>query len=383
MKKLRIGLVTAYPPTQGRLSEYGWHLARHLAASPRVAELHVLADRVDGAESVSDRRISVDRCWTFDRFDLLPRVSAAISGKHLDAIWFNIHLTSTSRRRMPRVSSLSAPAALRFIGHPTIVTLHHLPDLTDLAAAGINPTPLNRWGASAAVRLLNLANLVCVPLPEYADILERRYRARRVRFIPLGTPGLPPATGIVRDPAAVLAFGRFGSYKRLDVLLEAVVRLQSPPTPVRLHIAGSDSIYSPGYLSSLQSAYGRCPNIIFHGYVREEDVPVLFQRCAAAVLPYRTATGVSSVAMQAAMYGTAIVAADVPALHLTGNLGLQMEYLAFDDPERLACGLRSFLADSRAHLSQIEHNLAYSRTVAMPSVVDAYLDAIESLGNGG
>ncbi|MCA1560978.1 MAG: glycosyltransferase [Acidobacteria bacterium] len=146
-----------------------------------------------------------------------------------------------------------------------------------------------------------------------------------------------------------------------------------------MQVGGSDSVYSPGYLSSLQREYGHWPNITFHGYVPEVHVPSLFQQSAAAVLPYRTTTGASSVAMQAAMYGTAILAADVPGLHLMGSLGLEMTFLKFEDPSSLAAQLAGFLSAPLSHAGQVEHNLAYCRTVRMVDIVNAYLDEIESL----
>lgn len=412
MRQLRIGLVTAYPPTQGRLSEYGWHLAEQLRINPRVAEVRVLADRCDRADLADpktltqakppqgcpqaaegprrearttgsrDGPLAVERCWTFDGFDFPVRIARAALRHRLDAMWFNIHLTSTGRRRLPRVCALSTPAAVRLLRCPTIVTLHHLPDLTDLAAAGIAATPLDLAGARTIVRVLGLASAMCVPLPEYAALLRRRYHVRRAQFRPLGVPGLPPVSGIARNPNALLAFGRFGSYKRLEVVLDAVARLHRSGHPVHLHVAGSDSVYSPGYLSSMQRAYAAYPNVTFHGYVPEASVPPLFQQCAAALLPYRTATGASSVAMQAAMYGTAIVAADVPGLHLTSNLGLDMTFLQFDDAGRLAAALEAFLAAPRARDAQIERNLAYCENARMRSVVDGYLDEIEALAGG-
>ncbi|MEC9322422.1 MAG: hypothetical protein VYB90_01155, partial [Actinomycetota bacterium] len=54
-ERLRVGLVTAYPPSQTTLNEYGYHLARHLAAKPEVDELVLFHDDVaDGVGDVPD-----------------------------------------------------------------------------------------------------------------------------------------------------------------------------------------------------------------------------------------------------------------------------------------------------------------------------------------
>jgi hypothetical protein len=44
MTQRRIALVSAFPPGQLSLNEYGLHFARHLAAHPDVAEVVMLAD---------------------------------------------------------------------------------------------------------------------------------------------------------------------------------------------------------------------------------------------------------------------------------------------------------------------------------------------------
>ena len=380
MKKFRIALVTAYPPAQGRVSEYGWHLAQALKASPRVAELHVLADCIAGAAGREcDGNLTVRRCWTFDRHDFPVRIAQALRGGEFDAVWFNVTLTSTGRRRLPRALALSTPAALRLLGHATIVTLHHLPDLTDFSKTLIRATRLDRLGAYAVVRMLGSASRICLTLPEYAALMRDRYRTRRARFLPLGAPGLPPRP-VQRDRHAVLAFGRFGSYKRLEVVIDAVARLHRAGHPVHLHVAGSDSAYSPGYLSSFQREYADYPNITFHGYMPESELPSLFGRCAVAVLPYRTTTGVSSVAMQAGMYGTPILAAETAGLRLMDKLGLRMTFAPIEDASVFAPALAAFLAEDPAlRAADTAHNLAYCATVAMPKVVETYLDEIEQI----
>jgi glycosyltransferase involved in cell wall biosynthesis len=380
VKTFRIALVTAYPPAQGRVSEYGWHLAQTIRASPRVAEVQVLADDVDGAPGREcDGNLTVRRCWTFDRSDFPIRIAQALSDGEFDAVWFNVTLTSTGRRRLPRALALSTPAALRLLGHTTIVTLHHLPDLTDISKTLIRTTSLDRLGAYGVVRMLGHASRICLTLPEYAALMRERYGTRRARFLPLGAPGLPPCP-VQRDRHAVLAFGRFGSYKRLEVIIDAAARLHRAGHPIQLHVAGSDSAYSPGYLSSFQRGYAGYPNITFHGYMPECELPSLFGRCAVAVLPYRTTTGVSSVAMQAGMYGTSILAADTPGLRLMDKLGLRMTFADMEDASAFAPVLAAFLAAHPAsRAADSSHNLAYCADVAMPRVVDAYLDEIEQI----
>jgi glycosyltransferase involved in cell wall biosynthesis len=376
---LRIALVTAYPPSRGRLSEYGWHLVQSLAAAARVDRVHVLADTCPGAENSSSGKISVDRCWRYDRPDLPRRVARAIRGRDLDVLWFNLHMTSTSATRVGRFVGLSTPALLHAAGIPTLVTLHNMLGLTDLRQAGVGATQFDVLGARLATILVGRATAVCLLLPEYARLMRERYRARRALYVPLGTPGVPAADDGARDPRAVLAFGRFGTYKRLEDVLESVAVLSRSGPPLHLHVAGSDSVHAPGYLARLQGACGSLANVTFHGYVPEAEVPALFQRSAVALLPYGTIAGVSSVAMQAAMYGTPILATDIPGLRLLAEHGLRMTFYPPGNREAFANTLARLLACPGDRRQDVESNLRYCDAQSLDKVVERYLDLIATL----
>ena len=62
---MKICLVTAFPPSRGGLSEYGFHLARELQQNPMLS-LTVLADVVPDVHEDDPNESCVIRCWNFN-----------------------------------------------------------------------------------------------------------------------------------------------------------------------------------------------------------------------------------------------------------------------------------------------------------------------------
>ena len=377
---LRLALVSAYPPSIGPLSEYAWHLVESLRRSERVAELHVLADRAPGAVAFDAGNLRVRPTWTFDGFDLPVEAVRAARELHVDAVWFQLHLTSTGNRRLSRFVGLAAPVLARLAGQRTLVTLHNMIGATDLSRTAVRSSPLDLVGALAATSLVCRADMICVPRPEYAMLLSDRYGSARVRYVPLGTPGVPLNAPVSTPRRGIVAFGHFGSNKRLETAIESVVDLAARQSDVYLSIGGTSSRHNPRYLSDLQERYGHHPAIAFLGYVPEADVPGLFQQSAISVLPYATTTGMSSVALQSAMYGAALVAADVPGFRALEREGLRMRFYDWDNPRSLSQAIEAALAAPDAvRRSDLRANMDYCHRQRMDLVVDRYLDLFDQL----
>jgi glycosyltransferase involved in cell wall biosynthesis len=320
------------------------------------------------------------RCWSFGGTSLPIAVVRQARRLNVDAIWFNLHLTSSGNTKLSRLAGVAAPALARSARWVTLVTLHNMLGLTDLAETRVNASRLDVWGAHVAIRLLGIASLVCVPRPEYADLLRGRYGLRRVRHIPLGTPGTPLTTLPTEHRHGLLAFGHFGSSKRLEHLVEAVAELSERRADVHLRIGGTSSRYTPQYLENLRRRHEGRGYLTFLGYVPEGDVPALFQRSAISVLPYGTVTGMSSVAIQSAMYGVPILASDIPGFRALESEGLRLSFFEWRNKESLKQGIERILdspADTRTN--DALHNLEYCERQRMETIVDEYLDILESL----
>jgi glycosyltransferase involved in cell wall biosynthesis len=372
-------MVSAYPPSTAPLSEYAGHLVTALCASDRVDRVCMLSDRAPGATSHTDGKTEVIPCWTFGtRFLAAPVIRAARS-RTLDVLWFNIHLTSTGNTRGSWFGGMCAPAIARAAGFRVIVTLHNMLGLTDLTHAAVRAKPWDIQAAHLVTRSLRHTDAVCVLRPEYVALLAGRYRVPNVFYVPHGTLGTPIASVRPNDGTDVLAFGHFGSYKRLEPLVEAIDKLSRAGLPVRLTIGGTDSRHAPGYLSALKERYRQMKNIRFLGYVPEADVPALFQAAAICVLPYATMAGMSGVAILAAMHGAPIVAPDIDAFRALEREGLRMRFFRWADATDLAQALADLLnaPDERRRLAG--ENLLFVGAQRMPDVVTRYLDIITAV----
>jgi len=104
-----------------------------------------------------------------------------------------------------------------------------------------------------------------------------------------------------------LLYCKFGTYKKVDLLLQAHAELLKRDPNLRLVIAGSDSPNAKGYLADAQKRFADLPNVSFWGYVAEEDVPKVFSDSTVVAFPYESTTGSSGVLHQAGQFGRAAV----------------------------------------------------------------------------
>ncbi|MQA29019.1 MAG: glycosyltransferase [Luteitalea sp.] len=342
----------------------------------------MFADRGDAAIACGDGRRQVIPCWTFGSPLLAASVIRAARPLKLDALWFNLHMTSAGNTKASWFGGVCAPAIARAAGFKVIVTLHNMLGMTDLGESGVDARPWDVAAAHVATRSLGYANAVCTLRPEYVSLLASRYRMRNVFYMPHGTLGPPVDSPPRNDGTRILAFGHFGSYKRLEPLIEAVGTLSRAGNPIRLTIGGTDSRHSPGYLAGLERRHRSMANLEFLGYVAEQDVPALFESAALCVLPYATMAGMSGVAILAAMHGVPIVASDILAFRALERDGLRMRRFKWPDPGSLAETILTLLSapDERCRLAR--ENLSFAHAQRMSSVAGSYVDLIEAVVSG-
>ena len=117
----------------------------------------------------------------------------------------------------------------------------------------------------------------------------------------------------------ILAIGHWGTYKRLETLMEAFPMVLKKVPNARLIVAGANHHTKAGYWESIRDAQPAGLPIEFRGYVPEEDIPELFQTTSIVVMPYDSATGSSGPAHQACEFGIPIVCADIEDLRRYGG----------------------------------------------------------------
>jgi len=388
---MKICLVTAFPPSGRQLNEYAFHLAQELQQDPLV-RLTILGDELADYEFATDgdgrplnqhRELpgfNVVRCWDFNHLATPLRLLNTIHRLKPDVVWFNLVFSTfgTQDHPLAAFAGLCVPALSRTLGCYAHVTLHHILEHVDFNSAGVRQERLFRIGSDMATRALLKANSVTVLLSAYQRTLLEKYSASNVL---LGTHGVfasrpvPPDFSQRANPDhRILAIGHWGTYKRLETLMEAFPKVLERVPTARLVIAGANHHTKPGYWESIREEHKENPRIEFCGYVAEDAIPALFRGSSVVVMPYDSATGSSGPAHQACEYGVPMVCADIPDFRtMAADEDMSVSFYKTGDATDLAEKLTEILESSALQRSMSAQNFAAAVRMTMPSVVRQYL----------
>jgi len=390
---MKICLVATFPPSGRQLNEYAFHIARELRDNPDV-ELTILADELSDYDFATDKDghslkaleqselegFKVIRCWEFGSLQTPARLLNAIRKVKPDVVWFNLVFSSfaTPKNPVAAFAGLSAPALIRAAGFYTHVTLHHILEHVDFSAAGVRREGIFRIGTELATRALLRAHSLSVLLSGYHRTLTSKYSATNVL---LGTHGTfatvptPPDFSKRGNPdRRILAIGHWGTYKRLETLMEAFPLVLEKVPNARLVVAGANHHTKAGYWESVRDAQPAHLPIEFRGYVPESDIPELYQSTSIVVMPYDSATGSSGPAHQACEYGVPIVSADIPDFRvMTEDEDMAILFYKVGDAKDLAKQLITILRSPELESQMAEQNFAAGTEMTMAKVVGNYL----------
>jgi glycosyltransferase involved in cell wall biosynthesis len=377
---MKICLVTAFPPSRRGLNEYGFHIARELQRDPLLS-LTVLADEISADHPELDE-FDVVRCWSFNKLGNATRLLRTIRDLRPDVVWFNLLFSTFGSKPVSAFAGLTTPVLSRTTGHYTHVTLHHLMDNINLKDAGVRFPLLYRGAGYMATRMLLMANSISVLLPAYRRTLMDRYQGGNVHFRAHGILSArpePPRLESRGNPEhRILAFGKWGTYKRLELLIEAFEELIKKMPEARLIIAGGNHPMTPGYVESIAEQQKDNPHIRFTGYVDEEQIPELFRSASVMVMPYSSATGSSGVAHLACEYGVPIISANIPDFReMAEDEGLALLFYETGDPHSLAERLIELLRDRELQREMAEQNFSAALRMTMPQIIRQYLRSFD------
>src|ERR1700686_4226970 len=377
---MKICLVTTFPPSTGGLSEYGFHIARQLQRNPFL-NLTVLADELS-PDHVDPEGFTVVRCWSFNDPGSVFRLLKAVNRLKPDVVWFNLLFSTFGRNPVVAFSGLMTPLLARLSGRYTHVTLHHLMDTVELKDAGVRHEGLYRFAGAFATRMLLLSNSVSVLIPGYREILNDKYGRDNVHLRAHGIlarrPEFPDFSRRGTPIHRILAFGKWGTYKRLELMIEAFNRIAAEMPEAKLVIAGGDHPQAAGYTESVRRKVAGNARIEFKGYVPEDALPDLFQSSSVAVMPYSSSTGCSGVAHLACAYGVPIVCADLPDFRqMADGEDISIEFYQPGQAQDLANVLTQFLTDPAKQEAMANLNFASALRMTMPTIVQKYLRHFE------
>lgn len=377
---MRICLVTAFPPSRQALNEYGFHIARELSQVPGL-ELSILGDDLSQPEPELPE-FSVTRCWSFNSLKNPWRLLRAIRKCKPDVIWFNLGFASFGGKPLPAFLGIVIPALARMGGFYTHVTLHQLMETVDLKDAGIKFPLAYAVAGFLATEALLCANSVSVLLPAYRSILRHRYGRGAVYVrshgILSGRPEYPNFNARGNPEQRILAFGKWGTYKRLELMIDAFQIVAKKNPRAKLIIGGTDHPKTPGYLESVQQQCLGQSQIEFIGYISEDAVPNLFQSTTVAVMPYTSSAGSSGVAHLCCAYGVPIMASDIADFRqLAEEEGLAIDFFEPGDVESLAGKMEALLNNAERQTEMAIQNFSAALRMSMPEIIRQYIQTFQ------
>ncbi|QCX39906.1 glycosyltransferase [Aureibaculum algae] len=388
---MKLAIVTAYPPSKVTLNEYAYHLVKHFRQKEEVTELVLLTDFTEGKKDIefteAGCKITVKQCWKFNSYTNLFKVTQAINKIKPNAVLFNLQFMKFGDKKVAAALGLMLPLVCKLKKIPNIVLLHNILEEVDLGSAGFTTNKLMQkiYGfiGSTLTRLILQADTVAVTMEKYVTILEAKYKAKNVKLIPHGTFEIPeePDYKVPTKPMQIMTFGKFGTYKKVEGMIEAVVKVrQVTGLDLEVVIAGTDNPNVPGYLAKVKEDYKHVPQVRFTGYVEEHEVPTIFNESAVVVFPYTSTTGSSGVLHQAGSYGKAVIMPDLGDLALlVQDEGYKGEFFEPTSVESLANAIESIVTNEAYRMELGKANYKAATALPMSKIADMYLDTFETI----
>jgi len=388
---MKLAVITAYPPSKVTLNEYAYHLVKQFRLNKDVTELVLLTDKTKAAKDLEFEgegcKITVKECWSFNSYTNLISFTKAINSTTPDAVLLNLQFMKFGDRKLAAALGLMLPLVCKLKRIPNIVLLHNIMEEVDLSSAGFTSNKLMQkiYGfiGTTLTKLILQADTVAVTMQKYVDILEKKYKVKNIKLIPHGTFEIAeePDYILPEGPMQIMTFGKFGTYKKVEDVIEAVEQVkQTTGLHLETVIAGTDNPNVPGYLDRVKEQYKHLSNIIFTGYVKEYEVPQLFHDSAMVVFPYTSTTGSSGVLHQAGSYGKAVVMPDLGDLALLVEAeGYKGEFFDPTSVDSLAQAIEALVTNEvhRLHLARTNYQAA--TTHPMSEIAECYVESFKEI----
>ncbi len=387
---MKVAVVTSFPPSKVTLNEYGYHLVKNFVNKEDISKLVLLTDKTKAPKQLDFENRGKDKvreCWSFNSYTTFISIFKAVLEERPDVIFFNLQFVKFGDKKIPAALGLLLPMLLRIEGFKTVVLMHNIMETVDLKEAGFSENKFLQkvysFIGSSLTRCILKANVVAVTIEKYVSILNEKYKAKNVVLIPHGSVETvkTPNFDLPEGPKKIMAFGKFGTYKKVEVMIEAarILRAQGM-NDIEVVIAGTDSPNTPGYLESVKQQYSDMQGLTFTGYVEEHDVERIFTESAVVIFPYTATTGSSGVLHQAGSYGKAVVMPDLGDLtHLVEDEGYRGEFFSPESSSSLALAIGRILKNDDYRVEIAKANYKAAQALSMDKITDMYLQRFKSL----
>lgn len=387
-----IAIVTAFPPSPGSLNEYGFHLVNAFAARDDIEKVIVIADKYDGdaAELDLNSKIEVKRVWKFNSPFAGLHILRALKSSDVENALYNLQTASFGDSEIPAALGLLTPAISQKLSIPSGVIMHNLVEAVDLSQTNLANSLFRQKLVNTAsyfvTKAMLMSGFMTVTLDSFWGILKEKYKAKNAFMVPHGsfpTPNNAAPTRLEDRSNVIVTMGKFGTYKRLERTISAVQNLNAArceDSKLTLIIGGTDHPAKAGYIEARAAQHKSDKNIIFHGYVAEEDVAGFFAQAKLAIFDYDSTTGSSGVLHQAAIYGTpAAYPMMGDFIDVSVREGLQgFNYEPLNQPA-LEKAISDCFKDSQLSQAYADNNLDVSKGVTMKTVASIQFQLLKQV----
>ena len=386
---MKLGIITSFPPSKITLNEYAYHLTKNFVKNELIEELILFTDKTKLEKTLDfpfSEKITIIECWSFNSFNNLFSISSAVKCNKPDQLLFNLQFMKFGDKKIPAALGLLLPIYLRLFGFKTTVLIHNILETVDLNEAGFAKNKISEFAynciGNILTRIILSANIVAVTIPKYKRILEDKFNASNIVVIPHGTFEIPniPSYKIPLGAKKIMAFGKFGTYKKVEILIEAVKRVRERTgEALEIVVAGTNNPNTPNYLQSVKKKYKNLKLLTFTGYVEEEKVAELFNDTSVVVFPYTSTTGSSGVLHQAGSYGKAVVLPNIGDLkELIQEEAYNGEFFNVNDIESLAVAIQKIVVNDLYRIELGKINYEAATTFPMSKICNLYINAFKT-----
>tara|TARA_B110000046_G_C13010987_1_gene406666 strand:- start:1141 stop:2316 length:1176 start_codon:yes stop_codon:yes gene_type:complete len=391
---MKLAIVTAYPPSKVTLNEYAYHLVKNFRQHKKVTELILLTDKTTDEKEVNFTKkgckITIKKCWKFNSYTNIINVTKAINQTKPEAVLFNLQFLKFGDNKVAAALGLALPMVCKIKKIPTIVLLHNILEQVDLKSAGFSSNIITQYiynfiGTTLTMLILK-ADLVAVTMKKYVTTLKNKYKVDNIKMIPHGTFEIPenPSQKLPEGPLKILTFGKFGTYKKIESMIEAIELVRKETgLDIEIVIAGTDNPNVIGYLAKVKEVYKHIAQLTFTGYVKEAEVASLFIESALVVFPYTSTTGSSGVLHQAGSYGRAVVMPNLGDLaSLIEDEGYRGEFFEPESVTSLSNAIKAIVTNEAYRIELGEANYKAATAFPMERITAIYLEEFDKIIKG-
>lgn len=382
---MTIAFISPYPPSLVTLNEYGYHFIRSFVGKSEIEKIYILTNHLENDTHYGRyamESIQIIPCWHFNSYISFFQIGTQLRKIKADIVVINLQFMTFGEGKIQAALGLLTPWVCKFLGLPTIVLLHNITETVKLDTIGMasnkSKEKLLLWIGTQLTKLVLKADLVGLTISQYVDIIREKYKAKNIVLLPHGNFELPERNYLLDNLEEInlLAFGKFGTYKKVEVMLEAVkiLEAQYPHLKFKATIAGTDNPNVKGYLEGVQKNYKEMNNVEFTGYIPEEDVEHIFMQSTFVVFPYTTTTGSSGILHQAGSYARACILPKIDDLErVVEEEGYGGAYFETDNAESLAKAVGQLIDNPIERKKYEDMNYAAAKGLPMNELAEWYI----------